>query len=396
MVSLSECLADLCTNPRSSCRGMLNAFGTYQTYYQQSLLRDMSPSDISWIGSMQSFLLLFVGVITGPLYDKGHLRSFLVSGCFLVVLGMMMTSLCTKYWQLMVAQGVCTGLGMGLLYIPSLAIVPQYFHRRKALAMGLVVSGSSCGGIFYSVIFTQLQPKIGFGWALRIEGLISLMTLSISIAVLRRRVPPSQEIRTLLELPAFKEKPYIFYCAALCMTNVGFFTPVFYMQSYALTHGLAGQSIALYLVAIMNAASVLGRVAPSLIANKIGPVQTLFCSIACTGITVFGWIATKTRWDNITFAIFFGFFSGGIVALPPVVLTSFTPDLSRLGTRLGMSAVLNSLGSLIGAPIGGVILHSTGNYLGIQLYAGSVSMVTACLLLVLRFSLTGKKVIAKA
>ncbi|KAI1849994.1 hypothetical protein JX265_003367 [Neoarthrinium moseri] len=359
--------------------GMLNTFGVYQTYYQDGPLRDMSPSAISWIGSIQSFLLLFVGVISGPLYDKGHLRSLLVSGSVLVVFGMMMTSLCTQYWQLVLAQAICIGLGTGLLYIPSIAIIPQYFHRRKALAMGLVVSGSSCGGVFYSIVFNQLQPKIGFGWTIRVEGLISLLTLSIAIAILRRREKPSEEIRTLLDLPAFRERPYIFYCAALCTSNIAFFTPVFYMQPYALVHGLEGQTIALYLVAIMNACSILGRLAPSLIANKIGPVHTLLCSIVCTGITVFGWITTKTGWGNITFAAFFGFFSGGIIALPPIVLTSFTKDLSRLGT-----------------PIGGAILNSTGSYLGIQLYAGSVIMATACCLLALRFALTGKKMITKA
>lgn len=345
---------------------------------------------------MQSFLLLFVGVATGPLYDKGHLRFLLVSGSFLVSLGMMLASLCTQYWQLMLAQGICIGLGMGLLYIPSVAVVPQHFHRRKALAMGLVVSGSSCGGIFNSTVFTLLQPRIGFGWTLRVEGLISLLTLSLAVAVLRRREPPSKERRTLFDLKAFKEKPYMFYCLAMFTTNIAFFTPVFYVQSYALAHGLAGQSIALYLVTILNATSVIGRIAPSLLANRIGPVQTLLCSIVCTGITVFGWMGTETGWGNIAFAAFFGLFSGGIVALPSVVLTSFTEDLSWLGTRLGMSAVLNAVGSLVGAPIGGAILSSTGSYLGIQIYAGTVVVMTAAMLIALRFSLTGSKLVAKA
>lgn len=374
---------------------MLNVFGVYQTYYQNDFFRDISPSAISWIGSIQSCLLLLVGVITGPLYDKGYLRSTLVLGSFLVVAGMIATSLCTKYWQLLLAQAICIGLGIGLLYIPSVAVVPQYFRRRKALAMGLVAAGSSCGGIINSIVFTQLQPKIGFGWTLRVQALISLLTLSVATIVLRRQEPPSAEVKTLLELPAFREKPYLFYCLAMVTTNIAFFTPVFYVQSYALVHGLAGQSIALYLVTILTAASVIGRIAPSFIANKIGPVQTLFCCVGCTGITVFAWIGTNTGWGNIAFAAFFGLFSGGIVALPPVVLSSFTKD-SRLGTRLGMSAVLNAIGSLIGAPIGGAILNATGSYLGIQLCAGISVAVTAGFLLALRFSLTGKKVIAKA
>ncbi|KAK6212445.1 hypothetical protein LQW54_005219 [Pestalotiopsis sp. IQ-011] len=376
--------------------GLVNAFGVYQTYYQNDLLQNMSPSAISWLGSIQSFLLLFVGVISGPLYDKGYLRSLLLSGSFFVILGLMMTSLCTQFWQLVLAQAVCAGLGTGLLYIPSLAIIPQYFFHRKALALGVVVSGSSFGGVVYSIVFTQLEPRIGFGWTLRVKGVIALCTLSISVAVLRRREPPSDKIRSLLDLKAFREGPYRLYCAALCLSNVAFFTPVFYMQPFALAHGLGGQTIALYLVAIMNASSIPGRLSPSLVANRLGPVQTLFCTVTCTAITVFGWVGTGAGWGNIAFAVAFGFFSGGIVALPAVVLTSFTPDLGRLGTRLGMSSVLNALGSLVGAPIGGAILNATGSYVGIQLWAGCVILACASCLLALRFTLTGPVLKAKA
>jgi MFS family permease len=67
-------------------------------------------------------------------------------GNFLVVLGIMMLSLCTEYWQVFLAQGICMGLGAGLLYIPSLALVSIWFDRKRALAMGVVMSGIAVGG----------------------------------------------------------------------------------------------------------------------------------------------------------------------------------------------------------------------------------------------------------
>ena len=44
--------------------GLINAFGTFQTYYQ-SAFPEQSASNISWIGSIDAFLLLSAGVITG-------------------------------------------------------------------------------------------------------------------------------------------------------------------------------------------------------------------------------------------------------------------------------------------------------------------------------------------
>ena len=36
--------------------GQMNAFGTFQAWYAANQLRDMSPSAISWIGSVQLFV----------------------------------------------------------------------------------------------------------------------------------------------------------------------------------------------------------------------------------------------------------------------------------------------------------------------------------------------------
>lgn len=92
-----------------------------------------------------AFLLVFGGVAAGPLYDYGYLRALVSTGSFLVVLGMMMTSLCTTYWQVMLAQALVVGLGSGCLFVPSIAILPTYFSTKRALAQGIAASGSSLG-----------------------------------------------------------------------------------------------------------------------------------------------------------------------------------------------------------------------------------------------------------
>jgi MFS family permease len=104
----------------------MNTFGVFQTYYE-TLLPNSSPSAISWIGSLQDFLLRFVGVITGPLYDIGYFRTSIATGTFLVVFGTMMTSLGTQYWHFLLAQGFCVGLGAGCVFMPSVGVIPQYF-----------------------------------------------------------------------------------------------------------------------------------------------------------------------------------------------------------------------------------------------------------------------------
>ena len=78
--------------------GVVNSFGVYQTYYENNLLASEGSSRISWIGSVQGFLLMVSGTLTGPLFDLGYYRHLLVVGTILSVLGIMMTSICKEYW----------------------------------------------------------------------------------------------------------------------------------------------------------------------------------------------------------------------------------------------------------------------------------------------------------
>lgn len=126
--------------------GIANAFGVFQAYYEGDILQDQSSSNISWIGSIQAFLLLFVGgLCTGQIYDAGYLRELVWAGSTLSVFGMMMTSICKTYWQIILAQGITIGLGAGCMLLPSVAVFPQYFVERRALATGIAACGSSLG-----------------------------------------------------------------------------------------------------------------------------------------------------------------------------------------------------------------------------------------------------------
>ncbi|KAG9230150.1 hypothetical protein BJ875DRAFT_165724 [Amylocarpus encephaloides] len=121
-----------------NCWGIGNTFDSFQTYYQIALLADETPSRISWIGSIQAFLLLFVGgVITGPIYDAGYLRSMVLVGSILAVFGMMMTSICKAYWQFVLALGIVVGTGAGCMLLPAVAVIPQYSTKHIAFATGI-------------------------------------------------------------------------------------------------------------------------------------------------------------------------------------------------------------------------------------------------------------------
>ncbi|KAI1850981.1 hypothetical protein JX266_003646 [Neoarthrinium moseri] len=372
--------------------GLLNTFGVFQTYYEKELLRDSSASAISWIGSIQAFFLMSVGVFVGPLFDAGHCRALLVAGTCLLAVGFMTTSVAAAYWQVFLAQGVCIGLGTSCLAIPSIALVPMYFTPpRRTWAMSAATLGSGLGSTAYPIMFQALQTRIGFAWTVRVLGFISFAFCVFAIVVMKPRykktVGASQKMRSIGSIvreARLGEKEYIIFVIAVFFNNVAFFEPLYYLQSYALDHGMRGQTVAGYLLAILNGSSIFGRLVPSAMAGKLGVVNTFIIIYFLSGASVFYWINANDAARNISFAVLYGFFSGGVVAFQPVVLTTITDDLAYLGTRLGALSILKGIGSLAGPPIAGAILQSAGGYLGVQLFTGFAIMLSVAFALGLR------------
>jgi predicted MFS family arabinose efflux permease len=312
---------------------------------------------------------MIVGAASGPLFDRGYFYALLWTGSFLVVFGMMMTSLCHHYWQVMLAQGLVVGVGFGCLFVPSVAIVATYFSSKKSLATGIAATGSSLGGVIYPIMFQRLQPIIGFGWATRVIGFVALATLSISIAIMRVRMQP-KSVRRLLDPRAFKEIPYTLFSVSIFFNFMGIYIPFFYITTFANQEAGVDSNLAFYLVAILNAASAFGRILPSFLADKIGPLNIIIPACFCSFGLAYAWIGIKNEAGIIVFAFLYGFFSGSVVSLPPMTVVSLTPDLQTVGTRMGMAFSTAGLGILIGNPVAGAILRQHG-WPGVQAFCAT-------------------------
>lgn len=378
-------------------RGILNAFGVFQTYYESGALFTSSSSDISWIGSIQSFMVLATGVAAGPIFDRGYLRTLLVLGAFGVVFGQMMLSLCTAYWQVLLAQGFCIGIGGGCLFVPAVAVLPTYFNTRLGLAVGLAAAGSSFGGIIYPIVLYKLIDQVGFGWSVRIMGFIALATLLVPIAVMRIRVKPMQA-RSAVDWSAFTDVPYMVFTVATLVGFMGLYVMLFYLSYYAQERGITDTSMAFYLVPIFNAASCFGRVVPNAISDKTGPLNLIIPGAFATGTLILAMLGVRSEAAIIVVAVLAGFFSGVFIALPPVCFVALTADKRKIGTRIGMGFGFIGFGVLAGGPGGGAILGSTEplNWTGLWVFGGVTSCAAGLLYTGLKVAKYGWKINVKA
>lgn len=289
----------------------------------------------------------------------------------------MMTSLCTEYWQFMLAQGLLTGVADGLLIFPAMTSVTQYFDKKRAAAMGVAVAGSSIGAVVFPVALSKLlnDSSLGFGWTVRINGFIMLPVLVFSCLAIRTRFPPRAS--TFFIWPAFKKPDFNLLVLATFFTFMGMFTPLFYLPTYATSKGM-DVVLASYLIAILNGASTFGRIIPGILADKLGRLNMLATAALGSGIIILSWSTVETTAGLIVYAVFFGFCSGAIISGSSVAFAICSDDPRDIGTYMGMGMGLGSFAALIGPPVNGALLTKYGGFFQVSIFSGVMCVVGAC------------------
>ncbi|TFK51871.1 MFS general substrate transporter [Heliocybe sulcata] len=357
--------------------GYINAYGVYQDYYQTHQLSNYSASSISWIGSLQLAFIFWGGVMTGRLFDKGHMRITVFVGSVLSVFSLMMTSLASTYYQILLSQGVGLGLGLGLLFTPAISCISHWFRRRRALANGVLASGSSTGGIIFPIMLNKLanNPNVGYAWAVRATAFVVLGCLVLANLLLKTRLP-KREHGIIVDFSVFKDKTYTIYVLGCFFVLFGIYLPFFFLQQYAIQQGV-NENLAFYSLTFLNAASVFGRVLPNFLADYVGPLNVLIPACFVTSILIFVLLAVKSAAGMIVYALVFGFFSGSYVSVIPAGTASLTTDMATIGIRIGMSFFMVGFAGLFGTPVvGAIIAHQGGStYWGATTFSGLVCFI---------------------
>ena len=346
---------------------------------------------------MQAFLLLLISILTGPLIDIGHTRLLLTAGSCCVFVGMLATSFCREYYQLMLAQGVLVGVGAGLLFLPTITIPPLWLRKeRRTIVLGLVATGSSIGAIVFCVVFEQMVGSVGFGWACRTIAFVTVPGNVFAVGVLR--LPPQalkKEGRALVDWSMAKESVFRMLCASAFVVFVGLYIPVFFVQEFAAVKTDLGDEVVRYLVPVLMTGQTIGRVLPNVVAERIGTLNvSIGITIGCA-VLAFAWVAVASSAGVVVWAVLYGFVSGAYVSLLPPLVVALAPTMARLGTRMGMAIGCGSFGVLLGAPVGGALLADTDNYVGLQCWTGASLASGALLLLWIRYSKVKTRLVAK-
>ncbi|KAF6806043.1 monocarboxylate permease-like protein [Colletotrichum sojae] len=351
--------------------GLINCVGVFQAYYLDGPLKDYPSSTVSWITSLQVWTMTFMGAIFGRVYDSYGPRYLLYGGTVVYVFGLMMTSLSTQYYQFILAQSLVSSIGSSAAFNASMASVVSWFFRRRGAALGIMVSGSSVGGVVLPIMMSKMIEQVGFPWAIRAVAFLFLLLLGVACLTVKSRLPPRPKPFVFNDyLDGLRDPAMAITVVALFLFFWGMFLPFNFVILQARAQGM-DENLVIYLLPIMNAVSILGRIIPGIVADKLGRYNVMiFITFISAAFCLCLWIPGKSNAAIIVFLIGFGFSSGGFISLAPALIAQIS-DIRQIGVRTGTAFAIQSFGALTGSPIAGAIVGSQGgSYLGLQLFCG--------------------------
>lgn len=151
-----------------------------------------------------------------------------------------------------------------------------------------------------------------------------------------------------------------FLCGlGIFMAFLTLYVAYFYIQLFAIEFDMASLQKSNYLVTILGAGSILGRLIPNGLSDRLGSLNVCIAVTMVSGILSLGWLGIRHLVGLAIFAFLYGFSSGAIVSSTPNVILSLSPDMAVVGTRMGMIFCTTSASVLVlvGRPIAGIIVR---------------------------------------
>ncbi|XP_030645570.1 monocarboxylate transporter 6 [Chanos chanos] len=408
------------TLPFPSCIGIF--YTDLQTEFSAS------NTETSWVPAIMTAVLHAGGPLCSVLVERFGCRATVILGGILSGLGMVASSVAQTLVHLYIFAGVITGLGFCLAFQPSVTMMGYYFVRRRAFANALSSTGTALGLSTLPLLANFLLSRFGWRGSFLILGGALLnccvcgavmrplgssskgrtgakqseipLDKTNSLSIRREREGLKGRLRTTLSgLMAFLRRHLAFdlirthvrFCVfALGVTwmMLGFVVPLIYLVPYATAHGMTQDRAAL-LMSILGLVNISVRPVAALVfglprfqgsrrfiyvfaaALLVNGLSNCICGVAASFSIL------------LVYVVIFGLSMSMIGSLLFTVLMD-TVEMSRFPAALGLLSVMESIMLLLGPPLAGTLVDTTGQYKYV-FYACSASVSSAGVFLMCSF-----------
>ncbi|CAN5295724.1 OFA family MFS transporter [soil metagenome] len=338
-------------------------------------------ADVAMVFGLSGLIYFLLGAGAGMLADRFGPRVVCCSGMLCIAGGLLATSFAQSMAMVYLAYGAGVGIGIALVYTPSIACVQPWFTQRRGLAAGLASAGIGAGTVVVPLLAARAIAALEWRGALRVMALGVLVT-GLAATFSLKRAPsasnaskagvPGATLRQALHTPRF----WWMYLATVAAGPV-MFIPFAHASAAARDLGIT-ESRAVGLVGLIGVGSVIGRFAIGALADKLGRTFTLALMQGSMGASFLLWQSAGVLSGFLSpdassgllaggyvplaiFALWFGLSYGGIVSLMPAICMDMF-GARAVSSIIGTLYTGAALGNLLGPVIAGAVFDRTHSY----------------------------------
>jgi OFA family oxalate/formate antiporter-like MFS transporter len=342
-----------------------------------------SRGEIALVFSLCAFLWFSSGAPAGMLADRFGARRVAIAGVACLVLALGVASVAQSLGVLYATYSIGIGLGVGLVYVPSVGAVQPWFSANRAFASGLAVAGIGAGNFAGPLLAAWWIELFGWRGAYLSLALFVLVLGGAAAAALRQKERHGAVIADGMPLrAALRTTPFWLLFASLVLSCIGLFVPMVHLGPYATDAGYTeAQGVAL--VSLIGVGSLVGRFAVGAPADRLGRLPSLCAMYAGLGVMFLLWTVASAYWMLVVFAVVFGACYGAYVALLPTIVMDLYGPRSVSGI-IGCLYTGCGVGTLLGPWLAGVAYDAVGSYqlamLGGALFSAGAAACVAILM----------------
>ena len=360
--------------------GSAYSFATFFAALQDEFAA--SRGSVSLAFAIAGFIYFSLGALSGTISDRLEPRWVVAGGMMVVAAGLLLASRATDLGQIYVAYGIGMGIGVGFAYVPAIGVVQRWFVRHRGLASGLAVAGIGLGTVSVPPASAWLIQAGGWRTAYVVLGIVVLVVgcgaaLALEKSPDRRGLlpdgdpagpqpsaavgaPPLAQQDGFGVWQALATRPFAVLYAASLLGSLGLFVPFVHLVPYARDLGLSPARGAL-LFSLIGVGSTAGRFVAGGVADRLGRRISLAGLYGGMGLAFLLWLGAESAWRLAVFALGFGVFYGGFVALVPAVIADYFGFRSVAGI-IGLLYTSVGIGNLVGPTFAGIVFDMWQSY----------------------------------
>jgi len=178
---------------------------------------------------------------------------------------------------------------------------------------------------------------------------------------------------------AMRTQPFWLIYVGAMLLSFGLFAPFVHLVPYARDMGL-GENFGVWLIALLGVGSTVGRFLFASVTDWLGRRRSFALMYAGAGLMLVVWSQSTSGPALIFFALVFGAFYGGFVAIAPSLAADYFGPRA-LGSVIGALYSGVAFGALLGSPVAGFAYDFFGSYTGAILSAAGLCVVSLILTL---------------